>query len=53
MSKNSDTMKTVLFWTAVVFMPGGILLAAYRLGREHRKIKKVMIGLLNKEQKDV
>lgn len=43
-------LKKVLFWTAVAVMPGGILVAAYRLGREHRKIVKIAKGLTKKKE---
>lgn len=47
MEKN--TMKEIAFWTAVVFIPGGILVAAYRLGREHSKIAR-WLKRRNKEE---
>lgn len=47
MSKGN--LKKVLFWTTVLIVPGGSLLLAYRLGKDHQRVKDVLNKQLNKQ----
>lgn len=36
--KKPVTWKEIFVWTAIAILPGGTLILAYQLGRDHRKI---------------